>query len=89
MKKKIVNLTTTEALVLQQIYEDVEDDLPTLSRQLRLSRHYAATVVASLKRKGLLVVTDHYHQLWIKLSTRGKYMVRYVWPQVQYYMAQA
>lgn len=84
MKKKIVNLTTAEALVLQQIYEDVEDDLPTLSRQLRLSRHYAATIVASLKKKGLLIVTDHYHQLWVRLSMRGRRMVQYVWPQTQY-----
>lgn len=81
-----IDLTTNEALVLQQIDEDGEDDLSTLSRQLSLSRSYAATIVASLKHKGLLVVTDHYQQLWVRPSARGKRMVRYIWPQSQAYI---
>ena len=76
-----INLTTTEALVLQQVHEDGEDDLPSLSRQLGMSRGYAMAVVASLKHKGLLVVTDTYHQLWVRPSVRGKRMVHYIWPQ--------
>lgn len=82
-----IDLTTNEALVLQQVHEDGEDDLPTLSRQLSLPRSYAAAIVASLKHKGLLIVTDQYQQLWVRPSARGKRMVRYIWPQAQAYIA--
>jgi len=83
MTKQYIDLTTTEALVLQQVHEDGEDDLPSLSRQLGLSRQYALAVVGSLKHKGLLIVTDSYHQLWVRPSVRGKRMIRYIWPQAQ------
>ena len=86
MTQQIIDLTTTEALVLQQVHEDGEDDLPSLSRQLGISRRYALAIVASLKRKGLLVVTDSYHQLWVRPSARGKRMIRYIWPQAQPYV---
>ncbi len=88
MRKEYEDLTTTEALVLQQVHEDGEDDVPTLSRQLGMSRQYALAVVASLKHKGLLVVTDGYQQLWVRPSARGKRMVRYIWPQAQAYITQ-
>ena len=86
MTQQIIDLTTTEALVLQQVHEDGEDDLPSLSRQLGISRRYALAIVASLKRKGLLVVTDSYHQLWVRPSVRGKRMIRYIWPQARTYV---
>jgi DNA-binding MarR family transcriptional regulator len=86
MTSKPINLTTAEALVLQQVHEDGEDDLPALSQQLGMSRGYVAAVVASLKHKGLLIVTDGYHQLWVRPSTRGKRMIRYIWPQAQAYI---
>jgi DNA-binding MarR family transcriptional regulator len=86
MTQQIIDLTTTEALVLQQVHEDGEDDLPSLSRQLGISRRYALAIVASLKRKGLLVVTDSYHQLWVRPSARGKRMIRYIWPQARTYV---
>lgn len=83
MTQQLIELTTSEALVLQQIHEDGEDDLPSLSRQLGMSRHHALAIIASLKHKGLLVVTDSYHQLWVRPSARGKRMIRYIWPQAQ------
>lgn len=86
MKRNYADLTTTEALVLQQVHEDGEDDVQTLSRQLGMSRQYALAVVASLKRKGLLVFVDGYQQLWVRPSVRGKRMVRYIWPQAQAYI---
>jgi len=86
MAHRPIDLTTAEALVLQQVHEDGEDDLPALSRQLGMSRHYILAVINSLKRKGLLVVTDSYHQVWVRPSARGKRLIRYIWPQSQLYM---
>lgn len=81
MTQSSVSLTTNEALVLQQIHEDGEDDLPTLSQQLGMSRGYAAAIIASLKHKGLLIVSDEYHHIWVRPSVRGKRIVHYIWPQ--------
>lgn len=78
-----INLTTTEALVLQQVHEDGEDDLLSLSRQLGMSCGYVGAVIASLKHKGLLVLTDTHHQLWVRPSVRGTRTVRYIWPQAE------
>ena len=83
MTQSTINLTTNEALVLQQIHEDGEDDLPTLSQQLGMSRGYAAAIIASLKHKGLLVVSDEYHHIWFRPSVRGKRIMHYIWPQAQ------
>lgn len=81
-----INLTPNEALVLQQIHEDGEDDIPSLSQQLGMSRGYVASLVGSLRHKGLLVIIDGYNQLWVRPSAQGKRMVRYIWPQAQAYV---
>lgn len=80
-------LTPNEALILQQVHEDGEDDLSTVALQLGMSRSYVASVVAHLKSKGLVVVNTNLDDLWIHLTTRGRQLVNYMWPETRSVMA--
>lgn len=46
-----INLTTNEALVLQQVYEDGGDDAAMLAVQMGLPRRTAMNVLADLQSK--------------------------------------
>ncbi|MGB4762484.1 MAG: hypothetical protein WBP12_03985 [Candidatus Saccharimonas sp.] len=76
-------LTPNEALILQQVHEDGEDDLSTVAIQLGMSRNYVASVVANLKSKGLIIVQTNFDELWIRLTTRGSQLVNYMWPETR------
>lgn len=78
-----VNLTTSEAIILQQIHDDIEDDVATLSAQLGMSRSRIAAVVDLLKQKGLLVINHDYQGTWVRLSNRGNRLINYLWPESQ------
>ena len=57
MKKvQPVNLTSDEALVLQQIAENGEDDVIGLSRGLRMSRSRVAQQLERLRAKKLVTI---------------------------------
>ena len=51
-----INLTTNEALVLQQVYEDGGDDAAMLAAQMGMPRRTAMNVLADLRRKGLMAI---------------------------------
>ncbi|MGB4768817.1 MAG: hypothetical protein WBP22_06225 [Candidatus Saccharimonas sp.] len=76
-------LTPNEALILQQVHEDGEDDLSTVALQLGMSRNYVASVVAHLKSKGLVIVQTNFDDLWIRLTSRGSQLVNYMWPETR------
>ncbi len=46
-----INLTTNEALVLQQVYEDGGDNAAMLAAQMGMPRRTAMNVLADLRRK--------------------------------------
>ena len=48
---KEINLTTNEALVLQQVYEDGGDNAAMLAAQMGMPRRTAMNVLADLRRK--------------------------------------
>lgn len=76
-----INLSTTEAIVLQQIYDDIEDDVVALSEQLSMPRGRVAMLVSELKRKGLLLLEHDYSGTWIRLSNRGNRLMQQLWPE--------
>lgn len=80
---KEVNLTTSEALILQQIYEDGGDDVVILAGQIGLSRRTAMNVLVDLRRKGLMAIDQAYGNAWVRLTTRGKRLVQKIWPEAQ------
>ena len=76
-------LTTNEALVLQQVYEDGGDDAAMLAVQMGLPRRMAMNVLADLRHKGLMVIDQAYGDAWVRLTTRGKRLVQRIWPEAQ------
>ena len=74
-------LTPNEALVLQQVLEDGEDDLSTIAIQLGMSRGYVSNLVVHLKTKGLVAISTNFDDLWIRLTTRGRHLVDTLWPE--------
>ena len=76
-------LTTNEALVLQQVYEDGGDDAAMLAVQMGMPRRTAMNVLADLRRKGLMAIDQAYGDAWVRLTTRGKRLVQRIWPEAQ------
>lgn len=76
-----LNLTTNEAIVLQQVHEDGEDDTKTLSRMLGMSRQHMMAILGHLKRKGLVVIDGGYDGLWVHLTRKGQQLMHYMWPE--------
>ena len=76
-------LTTNEALVLQQVYEDGGDDMAYLAAHMGMPRRTAMNVLADLRRKGLMAIDQAYGDAWVQLTTRGKRLVQRIWPEAQ------
>ncbi len=83
VQSKEVNLTTNEALILQQIYEDGGDDVVVLAGQVGLSRRTVMNILADLRRKGLMAIDQIYGNAWVRLTARGKRLVQKIWPEAQ------
>lgn len=64
-------LTTNEALVLQQVYEDGSDEAAMLAAQMGIPRRTAMNVLADLRRKGLMAIDQAYGDAWVRLTTHG------------------
>ena len=77
-----INLTTNEALVLQQVYEDGGDEAAMLAAQIGMPRRTAMHVLADLRRKGLMAIDQAYGDAWVRL-TRGKRLVQRIWSEAQ------
>lgn len=71
-----VTLTTNEALVLQQVYENGGDEAAMLAAQMGMPRRTAMNVLADLRRKGLMAIDQVYGDAWVRLTTRGKRLVQ-------------
>ena len=78
-----INLTTNEAIVLQQVYEDGSDNAAMLAVQMGLPRRTAMNVLADLRHKGLMAIDQAYGDAWVRLTTRGKRLVQRIWPEAQ------
>lgn len=78
-----INLTTNEALVLQQVYEDGSDDAAMLAAQMVMPRWTGMCVLADLRRKGLMAIDQAYGDAWVRLTTSGKRLMQRIWPEAQ------
>lgn len=76
-------LTTNEALVLQQVYEDGSDDAAMLAAQMVMPRWTGMCVLADLRRKGLMAIDQAYGDAWVRLITSGKRLMQQIWPEAQ------
>ncbi len=80
--KTPIELTNEEAIVLQQINESGEEDIVSLSSELRMSRQCIVRHLSHLKRKGLITVKAAYGDWWVRTSAKGSYVIRYMWPEL-------
>ena len=76
-------LTTNEALVLQQVYEDGGDEAAMLAAQMGIPHRTAMNVLADLRRKGLMAIDQAYGDAWVRLTTSGKRLMQRIWPEAQ------
>lgn len=81
--KKQINLTTDEAIVLQQVHEDGEDDTQSLAQYTGMSRRYVVNLVANLRQKGLIAIDNTYGDIWVRATTKGKRLVQSLWPEAK------
>lgn len=77
-----INLTTDEAIVLQQINENGEDDIVGLTETLHMSRPKLMSQLTRLKNKGLIKVKTSTGDWWVSMSRRGQQMIRTLWPEM-------
>ena len=78
---KSIKLPEDYALVLQQVGENGEENMDMLAESLRVDRRRLAHIIQSLHHKGLIYFADTYQEPWIRLSTKGKQFVQYIWPE--------
>lgn len=76
-------LTLDQAMILQQLYEDDEDDIRSLSYELGLSRTNTIRGILKLEQKGLVDLHDSFDGLILRVSVRGKTVVRKLWPEAK------
>lgn len=82
MKTPTINLSGEDALVLQIISESGEEDIVSLERSLGISRGRVLASLESLRRKGLITVRRISGDWWVRISTKGKQLTHYVWPEL-------
>lgn len=82
-EESINNLTPNEAIVLQQIYEDGEDDVRTLAQMLGMSVKSVVAIVAHLKKRGLVAISSDLEDLWVEVSVKGCRLIKRLWPEFQ------
>lgn len=79
---RTIQLPSDYALVLQQVKESGEEDIETLAENLRLDRKRLAHIIQALHHKGLIYFSrTAYQSSIIRLSTKGKQLIQYVWPE--------
>ena len=76
-------LSLSEAIVLQQVHEDGEDDARTLERALGMSPEHTLNIIGRLKRKGLVAIDGEYGGLWVHLTQKGRRLIHYLWPEAR------
>jgi len=83
-----IDLQEDQALVLQQVAESGEEDVRSLSRSLRFDRQRIATILHALHHKGLIYVSQSGRgEPWVGISSRGKRMMLYLWPEAGLHFA--
>lgn len=81
-KYKQVDLTVNEALVLQQVFEDGEEEVDDIVGQIGMPKRITMNILSDLKSKGLLTVIQRaYGKILISVTSQGKKLVHTMWPE--------
>lgn len=79
--KRNLTLSTDDALVLQQINEDGQNDVITLARRLGMRNKKVTQSLNKLSQKGLIRTVEFYGQIKVRLSRQGQNLMNYIWPE--------
>lgn len=79
--KQHISLSPSEAIVLQQVGEDIEDDAWTLAKRVGMTRRHVMSIISHLQRKGLVALDNSVGGLWVRLTRKGHQLMSYVWPE--------
>lgn len=83
-KNNSIDLPDDYALVLHQIKENGEEDFPSLTKSLPISKSRLHHIIDALHRKKLITVRSKWNESWIRLSTKGQRLANYIWPEASY-----
>jgi DNA-binding MarR family transcriptional regulator len=82
MKEPItMKLSTDEAIILQQISETGEEDVVSLAQTFGMKRKHIMSSLERLRKKGLISIQRTADDWWVHMSSKGKELARYVWPE--------
>lgn len=85
--KRDIKLPLDYSLVLQQIIEDGEDDIDTLTETLNIKKNRLMQILSNLMHKGLIVMErDTYSHFKVRLSRKGLRITRRIWPEYYAFM---
>lgn len=82
MKQPKVSLSAEDAMVLQQISETGEEDLTSLEQVLGMQRGRVMASLEALRKKGLITIQRTAGDWWVRMSSKGKELTSYVWPEM-------
>jgi len=81
---KTINLPEEYAVVLQEVSETGEEDISLLEESLRFDHGRLMHILQNLRHKGLIYFSqDSYRDPLIRLSSKGKRMMNYMWPEAR------
>ena len=81
-KNKQMDLTVNEALILQQVFEDGEEEVENLVYQTGMPKRMTLNILSDLKSKGLLIVMQQaYGKILVSITGRGKKLIQTMWPE--------
>lgn len=78
---KRMTLPNEYAIVLQQVHDNHEEDFEYLAESLRFNPARLAHIIQDLHHKGLIISRRSSYGLWIRLSAKGKKVMRTMWPE--------
>ena len=77
-KYKQVDLTVNEALVLQQVFEDGEEDVDDIVDQIGMPKRITMNILSDLL---LTVIQRAYGKILVSVTSQGKKLVHTMWPE--------
>ena len=81
-KNKQMDLSVNEALILQQVFEEGEDEVDNIVDQAGMPKKITMNILSGLKSKGLLTIIQHtYGKILVSVTSQGKKLVHAMWPE--------
>ncbi len=81
MKTPRISLSSEDAMILQQINQSGEEDIISLEQALGIQRGRLMARLEHLRRKGLITIQRTASDWWVQVSSKGKQVSQYIWPE--------